>query len=223
MSHQISKQTLKHDEFSESMMTVADFVKRHTTEVLAIGVSALIIIVGLAFIAQNRAKSEHEANLMLTSVQGALFSGQYQQAEQGFNEIVKRYGSTDAAKEALVNLGNLGMRQGNVDQALAFFARCAKARPGNPLVLYGALTGAAACYEQKGDFAAAADHYRQIASRLPQERYFASEALLSAGRCYQNAKLPDKAKAAYQKVLDKYNQTQASTQAKTQLTMLSAQ
>ncbi len=223
MSHQISKQTLKHDEFSESMMTVVDYAKRHTTEVLAIGVGALIIVVGLAFIAQNRAKSEHEASLMLTSVQGALFSGQFQQADQGFNEIVKRYGSTNAAKEALVNLGNLGMRQGNIDQALAFYTRCAKARPSNPLVLYGALTGLAACHEQKGDFARAGDNYSEIASRLPREQYFSSEALLSAGRCYQNAKLPDKARTAYQKVLDKYSQTQASSQAKIQLTMLSAQ
>jgi len=48
VSHQISKQTLKHDEFSESMMTVVDFAKRHATEVLAVAVGALIIVVGLA-------------------------------------------------------------------------------------------------------------------------------------------------------------------------------
>ena len=223
MSHQISKQTLKHDEFSESMIAAADFFKRHTTEVLAVAVGALIIIVGLAFISQNRAKSEREAGMMLSSVQNALLSGQYQQAEQGFNEIAQRYGSTNAAKEALLNLGNLGMRQGQVDQSLAFFTRCIKAGPSNPLVLYGALTGAAACYEQKGDFAKAGDSYSQVAKQLPKEQYFVSEALLSAGRCYGNAKQPDQARACYQLVLDKYAQTQAAGQAKAQLTMLPVQ
>lgn len=223
MSHQISKQTLKHDEFSESMITVADFVKRHTTEVLAVAVGALIIAVGLAFIAQSRSKSEREASLMLSSVQGALFSGQYQQAEQGFNDIVKRYGSTNAAKEALVNLGNIGMRQGKFDQALESYSRCVKAGPSNPLIRYGALSGVAACYEQKGDFAKAADYYSRIAAQLPKEQFFASQALLAAGRCYANAKLPDKARAAYQQVLDAYKQSQASSQAKVELTMLSAQ
>jgi tetratricopeptide (TPR) repeat protein len=223
VSHQISKQTLKHDEFSESMIAAVGFFKRHTTEALAIAVGALIIIVGLAFISQNRAKSEREAGMMLSSVQGALFSGQYQQAEQGFNEIVKRFGSSNAAKEALLNLGNLDVRQGRTDQALAFFTRCVKASPSNPLVLYGALTGAAACHEQKGDFAKAADSYSQVAKKLPKEQYFASEALLSAGRCYENAKLPDKARACYQQVLDQYAQTQATAQAKVQLTMLSVQ
>ncbi|MDI6739734.1 MAG: tetratricopeptide repeat protein [Candidatus Edwardsbacteria bacterium] len=222
MSHQVSKQTLKHDEFTESLMTAIDFVKRHTTEVLAAGVAALIVIVGLAVIGQNRAKSEREAGLMLSSVHGALYGGQFQQAEQGYNEIVKRYGSSSAAREALVSLGNLKFRQGRYDEAQQFYDRCVRAGTPNLLIMHGALTGQAACFEQKGDFAKAGEKYLEIARKYSKEPFLASEALIDAGRCFAGAGQNDRAKNAYQTVLDGYSQSQAFAQAKAQLAMLFA-
>lgn len=220
MSHQVSKQTLKHDEFSESLLSGADFVKRHATEVTAAAVAVLIVIVGLAFIGQSRAKSEREAGIMLSSVHGALFGGQFQQAEQGYNEIIKRYGSSTAAREAMVSLGNLKFRQGQFDEARQLYARCVKAGGSNVLVMHSAMSGQAACDEQKGDFTSAGDVYLSIAGKYPKEQYLASEALLSAGRCFTSAGMDDKARGAYQAVLDAYGQTQAFAQAKTRLSML---
>ena len=220
VSHQVSKQTLKHDEFSESLMNGVDFVKRHATEVTALTVATVIVVVGLVFISQSRAKSEREAGSMLSSVHGALYGGQFQQAEQGYNEIVKRYGSSSAAKEALVSLGNLKFRQRQYDEARQFYDRCVKAGGSNVLVMHSAISGEAACDEQKGDFAAAGDRYLTIARKFPKEQYLASEALLAAGRCFTSARMAGKAKLAYQDVIDSYSQTQALAQAKVQLALL---
>jgi tetratricopeptide (TPR) repeat protein len=223
VSHQVSKQTLKHDEFSESLLVAAEYVKRHATEVAAVSVAIVIVIVGFAFISQSRAKSEREAGLMLSSVHGALYGGQFQQAEQGYNELIKRYGSTSAAKEALVSLGNLKFRQGQYDEARQFYARCAKSGSSNALIMNSAIGGEAACAEQKGDFAAAGDTYLSFARKYPKEQFLASEALLAAGRCYVSARLPGKARVAFQTVVDSYGQTQSAAQAKTQLAMLPAE
>jgi tetratricopeptide (TPR) repeat protein len=223
VSHQVSKQTLKHDEFSESLFGAADYVKRHATEVAAVSVAIVIVVVGFAFISQSRAKSEREAGLMLSSVHGALYGGQFQQAEQGYTEIVKRYGSSSAAKEALVSLGNLKFRQGQFDEARQLYARCAKSGTSNVLIMNSAITGEAACDEQKGDFAAAGDTYLSFARKYPKEQFLAAEALLAAGRCYVSARLPGKAKGALQSVIDSYGQTQSAAQAKVQLSMLAAE
>jgi tetratricopeptide (TPR) repeat protein len=223
VSHQVSKQTLKHDEFSESLLDAVGFVKRHATEVTAISVAIVIIVVGMAFIGQNRAKSEFEAGLRLSSVHGAMYGGQFQQAEQGYDDIIKRYGSSAAAKEAMVSLGNLKFRQGRYDEARQYFARCVKGGTSNVLVMNSAISGEAACDEQKGNFASAGDLYLSIARRFPKEQFIASEALLSAGRCFTSARLTGKAKSAYQTVVDSYGQSQALAQAKARLAMLPAE
>lgn len=223
MSHQVSKQTLKHDEFSETLIGAAGFLKRHATEAAAVAVAVLIVIVGAAFIGQSRAKSEREASVLLSSVNGALYSGQFDQAEQGFAEIVKRYGSSSAAKEALVSLGNLKYRQGKFEEARLQYERCIKSGTSNTLVLYAAVSGLASCDEQKGDFAAAGAGYAAFARKHPKEQFLACEALLAAGRCFGAAQLPDKARAAYRTVIDDYAQTAAAQQAKAQLAMLPPQ
>lgn len=222
MSHQVSKQTLKHDELSESLFGAVEFLKRHTTEAAAIAAAVLIVIVGAVFIGQSRAKSEREASVILSGVNGALYSGQFEQAAQGFAEIIKRYGSSAAAKEALVNLANLEFRQGKFDEARQHYARCIKAGTPNQLVLYAAVSGLASCDEQKGDFAAAGDGYAAYARKHSKEQFLASEALLAAGRCYAAATPPltEKARAAYRTLIDRYAQTAAGSQAKAQLAML---
>ena len=220
MSHRVSKQTLKHDEFSESLFNGAEYLKRHATEVAALAVAVLIVIIGLVFWSQSRAKSGREAGVMLTSVHGALLGGQYQQAEQGYQEIIKRYGSSPAAKEAMVSLGNLKFRQGRYDEADQLYQRCVKSGGANVLVMHAAHTGMAACDEQRGDFTSAGDGYALFARAFPKEAFLAAEALLAAGRCYARAGLTAKARDAFRTVIESYGQTQALTQARAMSALL---
>jgi TolA-binding protein len=220
VSHRISKHQLKHDEFSEDMVRTVAFIKRYSTEVLAVSIGVLVIIMGLIFIGQNRAKSEREAGLQLNAAHGALLAGNFQQALEGYKDISSRFGSTNAGQEALAYLGNLTFQQRNFPEAQRYYQSCVKANPKNPLILSAALSGLAACAEQSGDLASAGGKYLEVASRLPKEEYLATQALLAAGRCFGAANAADKAKAAYQKIVDLYPDSPALSEAKAALSML---
>lgn len=222
MSHRISKHRLKHDEFAEDMMRTVNFVKKYSTEVLAVAVGLLVIAVGLVFISQNKAKSEAEAGLMLNSAHGALLAGNPVQAQEGYREIAARHGSTAAGQEARIYLGNLNFQQRNYQEALKHYQGCAKSRPRNPILLHAALSGVAACLEQQGDFAGAAEKYLSIAERLPKEEYLAPSALMEAGRCFAEAGQPERARQAFQGVIDRFPSSILLPEAKAALQMTPA-
>jgi len=220
VSHNISKHRLKHDEFAEDMAKTINLFRKYSTEILAVLVGALIIVIGLFFVAQNRTKNEREANLLLGSAHAALFSGDAQQSRQGYEDIIKRFGSTESAKEAMVNLGNLNFQMRNQEEALKNYQRAVKAKPKSYLLTSAAIGGVAACYEQSGDFNKAADEYMQIVLRYPKQSYISLNAMLSAGRCYREAGNHIKAREVYQGIVSKYPDDQNAQKAKSALAML---
>lgn len=222
MSHRISKHRLKHDEFADDMLRTVNFIKRYSTEVLAVAVGLLVIAVGLVFISQNRTKSEQQASQMLNSAHGALMAGSTPQAQEGYREISSRFGSTAAGQEARVYLANLSFQQRNYEEALKLYRECLKSNPRNPILLNAAMTGVAACLEQQGDLAGAAGQYLATAKRLPREEHLAASALLEAGRCYSEAGMAESARQAYQKMIDDYPANPKVPEAKAAMQMIPA-
>lgn len=220
MSHNISKHRLKHDEFADDMMKTMNLFRKYSTEILAILVGALIIVIGLFFVAQNRTKNEREANLLIGSAHAAMFSGDAQQSRQGYEDIIKRFGSTESAKEAMVYLGNLNFQTRNQEEALKQYRRAVKAKPTSYLLMSAAISGVAACYEQSGDFNKAADEYMQIALRYPKQSYLSVNAMLASGRCYREAGNHIKAREIYQGIITKYPDDQSAQKAKAAMAML---
>ncbi len=222
MSHRISKHRLKHDEFADDMLRTINFIKRYSTEVLAVTVGLLVIAVGLVLISQNRTKSEQQAGQMLNSAHGALLAGSPAQAQEGYREISKRFGSTAAGQEAKIYLANLNFQQRNYDEALKLYRECLKSNPRNPILLSAAMTGVAACLEQQGDLAGAAGQYLEAAKRLSKEEHLAVSALLDAGRCYTQAVMAERARQAYQKMIDGYPANPRTPEAKAAIQMIPA-
>ena len=135
MSHQVSKHTLKRDEFADDAIKMVTFVRKHTTEAMAVAAAILVIIAGLVLMGQNRAKSEKEAALMIGMAHSAYFSGDMQNAQPGYEEIVSKHGSSSSAKEALVYLGNINFVQRKYEEAIKFYERGAKSGGSNPLIM----------------------------------------------------------------------------------------
>ncbi len=220
MSHQVSKHTLKRDQFAEDAIKLVTFARKHSTEVLAVGVGLLVVIAGLVLMSQNRAKSEREAALMIGMAHAAYYGGDFQNAQITYEEIVNKHGSSSAAKEALVYLGNLNYLQRKFDEAQEYYNRCIKTGSANPLILGAAISGVAACYEQTNRLPEAGEKYLEVCKKFPKEQYLATGALLAAGRCFTAVNMPDKAKSAYKQLISDYPQSQAASEAKSQLAML---
>lgn len=223
MSHQVSKHTLKRDEFADDAIKIVTFVRKHSTEALAIGAAVLVIIAGLVLMGQNRVKSEKEAALMIGMAHAAYYNGDLQNALISYEEITKKHGSSASAKEAMVYLGNIHFIQRNYDEALKYYERCVKAGNSNSLVMSAAISGVAACYEQTAKLDEAGEKYLEIAKSYPKDQYLATTALISAGRCFATGNLPDKARSAYQKLIKDYPGTNAVPEARSQLAQLPIQ
>jgi len=220
VSHNISKHRLKHDEFAEDMAKTINLFRRYGTEILAVLVGALIIVVGLFFVSQNRTKNEREANLALGSAHAAMFSGDAQQARQSYEEIIKRFGSTESAKEAMIYLGNMNFQMRNQEEALKQYQKAVQAKPKSYLLMAAAISGVAACYEQSGDFNKAAEEYSRIAARYPKQSYLSVNALMASGRCFRAAGNDAKAREAYQTIISKYSDDPGVQKAKAAMAML---
>jgi TolA-binding protein len=220
VSHNISKHRLKHDEFAEDMAKTINLFRRYGTEILAVLVGALIIVIGLFFVSQSRIKNEREANLLLGSGHAALFNGDAQQSRQIYDDIIKRFSSTESAKEAMVYLGNMNYQSRNQEEALKQYQRAVSAKPKSYLLMSAAISGVAACYEQTGDFNKAAEEYLDIAKRYPKQSYVAVTAMLASGRCYQAAGNEVKAREVYQNIITNYPDDQGAQKAKSAIAML---
>lgn len=223
MSHNISKHRLKHDEFAEDMAKTIGLFRKYSTEILAVLAGAVIIVIGLFFVAQTRAKNEQEASMLIGSAHAATFSGDAQQARQGYEDVIKRFGSTESAKEAMVFLGNLNFQTRNPEEAQKNYEKALGSKPKSYLLAAAAISGIAACYEQKGDFNRAAEEYLKIADRFPKQSYLAINSMMSAGRCYLAAANTEKSRETYQKIISLYPQDQASQKAREALAMIPPQ
>jgi TolA-binding protein len=223
VSHNISKHRLKHDEFAEDMMRTANLLRKYGTEILAVLAGVLIIVIGLVFMSQSRAKNERQAGMILGSAHAAMFSGDGQQARRAYEDIIKRFASTESAKEAMIYLGNIHFQSRDFPAALEQYQRAVKAKPGSSLLSASASSGVAACKEQAGDFSGAAGEYLNIAGRHSRDPFLAANAMLSAGRCYRAAGNIIQARVTFQKVIRQYPDDQASQKAKEALAMLPPQ
>mgnify|MGYP000865118157 CR=1 FL=1 len=220
MSHNISKHRLKHDEFADDMMRTANYMRKYSTEILAVLAGVLIIVIGLIFMSQNQAKNERQASLILGSAHAAMFSGDGQQARRAYEDVIKRYASTESAKEAMIYLGNLHFQSRDFAAAMEQYQRAVKAKPHSSLLMAAALSGVGACKEQSGDIAGAAEIYMSIADRHSRDGYLAANALLSAGRCFRASGNLTRAREAYQMVVQKFPEDQSAQKAKEALAML---
>jgi len=219
VSHQVSKHTLKRDEFADDAIKMVSFVRKHATEAMAVGVAVLVVIAGLVLMGQNRIKSEKEAALMIGMAHAAYFNGDMANAQTAYEEIVAKHGSSSSAREALVYLGNINFAQRKYEEALKYYNRGIKAGP-NPLIMSAAISGVAACYEQTGKLSEAGDKYLEICKKYAKDPYLSTNALLSAGRCFSAGNLNDKARAAYQQLIKEYPGTAAAADAKSELAQL---
>ncbi|MBI4726150.1 tetratricopeptide repeat protein [candidate division TA06 bacterium] len=220
MSHQVSKHTLKRDEFADDAIKMVTFVRKHSTEAMAVAAAFIVIIAGLILMGQNQAKSEKEAALMIGMAHAAYFNGDMANAQTAYEEIVSKHGSSLSAKEALVYLGNINFIQRKNEEAIKYYEQSIKSGGSNPLITAAAVSGVAACYEQTGRLAEAGEKYLEIVKKYSKDQYLATNALLSAGRCFTAGNLNDKAKAAYQQLIKDYSGTAAAAEAKAQLAQL---
>jgi tetratricopeptide (TPR) repeat protein len=117
-----------------------------------------------------------------------------------FLQIIDDYGMTDAGKLANYYVGVVYMKQSKFKPAILYLEDF-KAK--DLLVQARAFSLIGDCYMELKDFENAARYYSEAANYKPN-KFFSPAYLMKAALAYEKLNQTDKAKEAYQKIIDQY-------------------
>jgi tetratricopeptide (TPR) repeat protein len=163
-------------------------------------VLAIVIVAYLNNVNSNNQKATADLGKILSYYDQGKYdiaiNGNLQENVRGLQSIVDDYGSTKAGGLATFYLANSYFAQGNYDKALKCYQNV---NVGDDMVAASALSGAASCYEAKGDHAKAASTFENAAFKSAKD-VNVSENMFHAAQNYLAAGNKEKASELFKKV-----------------------
>lgn len=219
----VTKHMMKEDKLVTTTFKFTEYVQKHSREFLIAGAGLVVVILIVLFVISSNKSRNQKAAELLGKARVELESGEFQIATTDLQTIWRSYKGTNAAQEALYLLGNTYYYGKDYDQTLRYFQEFVSKYPkADPLLLSGAYSGIGDCHMQKREYSQAAEFYLQAAGKISDD-FVITNLLLSAAQAYSYANQPDKAKELYERIITKYPNSKAVTQARMELAEISAQ
>ncbi len=170
---QRQREVLEQDEFTTRGQQVYEFVETNWKPIAGvIGGLLLIAVVGAGISSMGDGKEEQAAAALYeaeqelpaafgTTTAADLEADEFEVALSGLAKVIDEHPSSDAARVAALQAGNMLLEVGRYDDALGYFD---KVKQRKDLVAIQAQAGAAAAYEGKGESKDAAKRLRKAAS-----------------------------------------------------------
>ena len=202
------KELLKEpDEFMTISGKLIGFAVEHKNQLsyaLIIIVALAVIISGYRFFAM---RSENKASALLD--QGIAKyekagndekpSETYDRVSADFQFILDKYGNKKSGKIARLTYANICYQAGKYDQAIELYKRSLKDFEKQPSIYNQVTSSLGYTYEQKQDYAGAAQYFEQLLSA--PDSIMKGEALYHLGWLYDKLGQTEKSKDAYNKIL----------------------
>ncbi len=124
-----------------------------------------------------------------------------QELMKDLQEITEKYPGVQSTRIALLELGNIHYKNGDIDKAISTYQRYLEDSP------YGELTALALdslgyCFESKGDYVRASEYFKRV---LQEEGDFLKDmAYINLGRVYETAGNVTEAIRSYDEFMEKY-------------------
>ncbi len=202
VKHQkITKRQMKEDPLVTAAFKATDLWERHGSRILVAGGALALLGLLAFFMSQARAKAEEKASGDLFRASLAVNQGEYDTAVPMLREIVDNQPGTDAAREAMLYLGDSYMGQKKPTDAASWYRKFiekAAGDRGRSRLGYYALGTA---LEDAGEFGPAADAYAE-AGRRSQTDNERGRAMLAQARSLLRAGQTAKASDVWHAVLN---------------------
>jgi len=213
------------DEFLTISTRAATFFGSHLRELKIIGIAVLVIIVGYlsvyGYMRHINKKGQEAYNLAYNTLTDNLNPGasampeNLKKAEGLFEEVIKEYGMSKAARLALPQVGHVKFSEKKYDDAISFYDQFAEKVSGDKE--YEDLTSLAlaSCYEAKGELKKAISILASLVK--VQANPFRETAMLSLERIYRLDNQPEKANDILEKFVREYETSPFLPMAKARL------
>jgi TolA-binding protein len=197
-----------------------EWLREPQNRYLAAGLGVALLGLIVWFVIMSGRRKEDFASRALDQARAAAEQGNLPLAASEFQKVISTYGGTAAAQEAVINLNQVRLINGQQELAAVNLQDFLK---GNPVPefrspAYGLLGRALENSKRPGEAAAAYED----ASKAAEFDYLKADLLLDAARAYTNAGQKDKAIAAYRSVVKDYPKTSSKIEAEIRLAELTA-
>ncbi|NTW48525.1 MAG: tetratricopeptide repeat protein [Chlorobiales bacterium] len=211
MSNQnkITKQELQSDALTTAFYKAVDIFERKKPLVIGIGAALIAVVAGVVLWTMQKQSKNDEATTMLSKIQPVYDAGQFDKAiygdtlNAGLLKISQEYSGTTSGELATLYLATSLYQKGSLDSALTSFEEVSLE---SDLVAGAALSGLAACYEEKKDFSKAGKLYKDAADRV-KNNTLTPIYLSSAARSFELAGQKDDAIEIYEKLKKEFKQS----------------
>ncbi|MFB0509225.1 MAG: tol-pal system YbgF family protein [bacterium] len=215
----LTKREIREDWFTESITKLISLYYREKQKFyIGAGIVVAIIII-LVLSLSGRGRENPEIQIRFTQALGVYSMENFEQAEQQFAEIARRFSSHHLGAKAHFYLANIYFKTQRFNEAKREFETFYRRVRKDPLLSPAAIFGIANCQEEVGDLKRAAENYRRVYQRFPKSP-LAIDALFAAGRNFRNAGSLDKAEEIYELIIKKDPPGQFVEQAKVQLSFI---
>jgi TolA-binding protein len=214
----LTKKELKQDRLVEYTVKVESFYHQNKKWVVGVLTAIVVVIVATVVITRSQQSSRLGESYELTMAKMNYGAGKLDDAKQGFEKIASQY-SGKTAGEAKLFTARIAFEQGDFTSAEAGFKGYIADYSVDDALDAAAFSGLAASLEAQGKLSEALEQYQKLADKYPNVPY-APESLLQVSRLAQKLNLPEKARLALQRILDKYSESSEVQQARKDLETL---
>jgi tetratricopeptide (TPR) repeat protein len=185
---------------------------------LAAGGAVLLLVVVAGLVVLSIRRKEAFAGRALDQARGIAEAGNLPLAASELQKVITTYGGTRAAQEAVINLNQVRLINGQQELAVVGLEEFLAANPDQQFraPAYGLLGRA---LENAGKSAEAAEAYLK-ASAEAGSAYIKAEMLLDAGRAYRNGGKTEEAITLYRRILTEFKDTPFVTEGEVRLAEL---
>ncbi len=215
----IKKKEIKQDKFVTYYFKTLDFYNQYKKEV-HYGLIGLVAVFILGFYLVNSKKeAEQKAAVELARAKAAFVNENYDVAIDILTALTENFSSTRSAGVGTILLAKAHFAKKDYEQAEIYFRKYLDDYDDDPILALAAAEGIAATYDERGDYAKAAELYEKAANRF-KDSFKAPELLLAAGRCYKLAGNTQDARRVFEELVKNYEKSQVVNDAKMYLAEL---
>ncbi len=213
----ITKRGLKHDALLETTAKGTKFIEDHLNKVLIAVATLAVIAVVVVMVVRGQRATELAASADLMTASQSASSGLLAQASQEYQAVIDAYPGTRSAGAATCYLGTILFQQQQYGPALENFQTYLDNYGKKGTLGKVALEGKASVLEQRRDFPAAAEIYKELAAQSRDLESTAARYLADALRCYRSANDWQAVRETATEIVDEHPDTPWAGDARTNL------
>lgn len=217
----LTRHQMKEDKLVTTYFKAVDYVNQHTREITYAVIAVLVVVALAFFMIRSKREAEENASVELAKAKLKFTSQAYQEAIDILKKLVENYDGTKSAGVGTVYLAQAYMKQQDFVNAEKYFQAYLDDYGDDDLLAGAATAGIAATFDERKEYAKAAELYEKAANEFAELMY-APTWLMDAARCYARAGSSQNAQNALRKIIDNYPKTAIVEDAKLYLAELGA-